>query len=263
MRGKSLLVVTGFAASLITVATLMAQTPPNRGHGTDILHWAVRKAMTNEDTNSHATAAVDLKQNTQGNADNQRIDLRIRNLTTNTAYQLWALVGDDTNYVHASDFTTDARGGAKLSFMHVGSSKGKGHGKGHQSLSDELLPISQIHNLAIGNSSTQAVLTANLLAPDKLQYLIKRHLAAGNISGELHLKATTSKLQFWLKVSGLSATNTYQLAVNDVAVASGTSSTNGGLSFTTLPVSAADILTVQKLSLIDASTNTVLSTTLP
>jgi hypothetical protein len=260
MKSKPLWVVTGAAVCLFAVTSLIASSG---GHGTDILHWAVRKNMTNEDTNSHATASVDLKQNTQGRADNQRIDLRIRNLVTNTPYQLWALVGDDTNYVHASDFTTDGKGNAKLSYMHVGSSQGQGHGHGKQGLPADLLPISQIRELAIGNSSTQAVFTANLLAPDKLEYLIKRHLSAGDVSGDLRLKATTKKLQFRLDVRGLAATNHYDLAINDAVVASGSSSTNGTLSFTALPVNAADILTVHSLSLIDAATNAVLSTTLP
>jgi hypothetical protein len=264
MRANSLFVVGGLAASLIVVAALTAGPSPNHGHGTDILHWSVRKAMTNEDTNSHASASVDLKQNTQGHANNQRIDLRLRNLVTNTPYQLWALIGDDTNYVHASDFTTDGKGNAKLNYKFVGSSQGHGNGNGKKAgVPDELLPISQLRGLAIGNSATQAVLTANLLAPDKLQYLIKRHLESGDVSADLRLKSTTKKLQFRLEVSGLAATNSYNLALNDAVVASGSSSTNGTLSFTSLPVSAADILTVHTLSLIDAATNTVLSTTLP
>lgn len=260
MRAKLLLSVAGFVACVFTVTTLTAG--PGKG-GTDILHWSVRKAMTNEDTNSTATASVDLKQNTQGNANNQRIDLRLRNLATNTPYQLWALVGTDTNYIHASDFSTDAKGNAKLRYMFKGSSHGHGNGHGKDELPSELNPISQIRGLAIGNTHTQAVLTANLLAPDKLQYLIKRQISTANVSGDLRLKATTSKLQFRLSVSGLNSTNEYHLAINDSVVASATSSTNGTLHFDSLPVAAADILTVHKLSMVDAATNTVLSTTLP
>jgi hypothetical protein len=257
-------VVAGLAALLSTPSLLNAQSHAG-GNGTDILHWMVRKSLTNEDTNSQASGWVDLKQNTQGKANNQRIDLRLRDLRTNETYQLWALVGDDTNYVHAADFTTNEDGHAKLRYQHVGSShgKGKGKGKGPAGVPPELLPISQLTGLAIGNSSTQAVLTANLLAPDKLQYLVKRHLSEGDVSGDLRLKSTTSKLQFSLKLRGLMATNEYHLAINDLAVSSGTASTNGLLSFSALPVSAAEILSVQKLAVWDAATNVVLSTTLP
>ena len=203
MRANSLFVVAGAVACLFTVSTLVARQPAKPGkRGTDILHWAVRKAMTNEDTNSSATASVDLKQNTQGKANNHRIDLRIRDLASSTNYQLWALIGDDTNYAHAADFTTDAKGNAKLKYMFVGSSQGKSQGKGKKELPGDLNPISQIRSLAIGNSSTQAVLTANLLAPDKLQYLIKRRLTDGDITADLQLKATTRKLQFRLYVWG-------------------------------------------------------------
>ena len=264
MRANSLIVVAGAAACLFTVSTLIARQPAKPGKGgTDILHWSVRKAMTNEDTNSSATAKVDLKQNTQGHANNQRIDLRIRDLNSNTNYQLWALIGDDTNYVHAADFTTDDSGDAKLKYMFVGSSQGQGNGKGKKSLPGDLNPISQITGLAIGNSSTQAVFTANLLAPDKLNYLIKRRLTEGDITADLRLKSTSSKLQFRLHVWGLSPTNEYRLAINDAVVSSASSATNGNLSFDSILVNAADILTVHSLSLIDSATNTVLSTTLP
>jgi hypothetical protein len=264
MRANSLLVVAGGVACLFTVSTLLARQPAKPGNGgTDILHWAVRKAMTNEDTNSNAKATVDMKQNTQGRANNQRIDLRIRDLTTNTAYQLWALIGDDTNYVHAADFTTDNSGNAKLKYMFVGSSQGHGHGRGKKALPGDLNPISQLSGLAIGIASTQAVFTANLLAPDKLNYLIKRRLTEDDITADLRLKATQSKLQFRLYVWGLSPTNDYHLVLNDALVSSGSSSTNGNLSFESLPVNASDILNVRSLSLIDSATNIVLSTTLP
>jgi len=266
MRANSLFVVAGAVACLFTVSSLIARQPgkPGKG-GTDILHWAVRKTMTNEATNSSATAAVELKQNTQGHANDQRIDLRIRDLASNTNYQLWALIGDETNYVHAADFVTDNSGDAKLKYMFVGASQsqGNGNGKGKKSLPGDLNPISQITGLAIGNSSTQAVLTANLQAPDKLNYLIKRRLTEGDITADLRLKATKSKLQFRLYVWGLSPTNEYHLAINDAVVSSASPSTNGNLSFDSLPVNAADILTVHTLSLIDSATNTVLSTTLP
>jgi hypothetical protein len=147
--------------------------------------------------------------------------------------------------------------------MFVGASKGKGQGKGKKSLPGDLNPISQIRGLAIGNASTQAVLTASLATPDKLQYLIKRRLTEGDVTADLRLKSTASKLQFRFYVWGLSPTNQYHLAVNDVVVSSGSPSTNGNLSFDSLPVSASEILSVHSLSLMDSATNTVLHTTLP
>ena len=264
MRATSLFVVAGSVACLFTVSTLIARQPAKPGKGgKDILHWAVRKVMTNEDTNSTATAKVDLRQNTQGNANNQRIDLRIRDLASNTNYQLWALIGGDTNYVHAADFTTDESGDARLKYMFVGSSQGQGHAKGKKAMPGDLNPISQITGLAIGNANTQAVFTANLLSPDKLNYLVKRRLTEGDITADLRLKATTSNLQFRMFVWGLSPTNEYHLAINDAVVSSGSATTNGNLSFDSLPVSGSDILTVRSVSLIDSATNTVLSTALP
>jgi len=264
MKEKSYLVVAATAALLFTLSSLTAKQPskPPRG-GTDILHWNIRKEMTNEGAVSNATAFVSAKQNQQGNANNQRLDLTIRRLETNSTYRLFAVLDDDTNFVHASDFTTDAKGNATLRYMKVGSSNGKGLGKGKSPLPADLDPISHIRELAVGNVHTQAVFTADLSAPDKLQYLIKRKFTAGGVTSQLRLKATTRQVQFRLYTWGLAPGTNYWLAVNDAVVAGGNSETNGNLSFLSLPVNAADILDVHKLAIWDGTSNSVISTLLP
>lgn len=264
MKFQTYLLAAGVLVGAVSVSTLIAKQPPKAGkRGTDILHLSVRKSFSNEDTNSNASGFVSLKLNQQGKADNQRMDLSIRDLEADGSYQLWALLGDDTNYVHVSDFTADSDGDAALKLMRVGSSHGKSHGKGKSPIAGELNPISNISELAIANVNTQAVLSAEIGAPDKLQYLVKRSLSEGDAYADLRLKATKNKLQFRLYLWGLSATNEYHLAINDEIVSSGTSSDDGSLSFTSLPVSAANILDVASLAVWDSSSNSVISTVLP
>ena len=115
----------------------------------------------------------------------------------------------------------------------------------------------------IGNVNTQVVFSANLAQPDKLQYLIKRSFTLDTVDANMCLKATTKNLKFRLNVSGLEAGTNYFLTVNDAAVDSDTSTTNGTLSFLALPVAPTNILGVHVIGLWDSTSNTVISTTLP
>jgi hypothetical protein len=123
-------------------------------------------------------------------------------------------------------------------------------------------PLSSLQELDVFNSSTQAVLTADLTMPDKLQYLIKRDVSSGGVSAALRIKATTSETQFRLLASGLAATNDYFLTVNGDIVQTNTADTNGKLNVTSLN-STLPILQVNSLQLWDASSNVVVGTTLP
>jgi hypothetical protein len=53
------------------------------------------------------------------------------------------------------------------------------------------------------------------------------------------------------------------LSVNDTIVTNGTANAHGGLEFDSLPTSAPDILDIESLVIENASSNSVLSTTLP
>ena len=265
MENKPFLLAATATACVLAFTSLASKPPkpPMPSGGTDILHLSVRKAMANEGAPTNATGRVDLNQNQQGKANNQRLDIAAAKLETNTTYQLWAVLGDDTNFTYAASFTSSARGKASLRYMKVGSSNGKLLGKGKTPLPDVLDPISNIREIAIANVNTQAVLTADLAAPDKLQYLIKRSLHDGDVVAALRLKATVKKLQFRLLAGGLTPATNYFLAVNGGVVTSAASATNGVVDFKSLPVLPADILNVRTLAIWDSASNSVLSTTLP
>lgn len=260
MNKKLLLLATAMAVGVVSFAV---QSPKPLSGGTDILHLFLHKDMANEGLLTNATGRVDVGLNRQGKANNQRLDIAAANLETNTAYQVWAALGDDTNFTFGGSFTTSSKGRGVVRFMQVGSSHGKAPGKGKTPLPAELDPISNIRALVIANVNTQAVLTAELREPEKLQYLVKRALSGGGAAADLRLKATTQNVQFRLLATGLAPTADYFLALNGDAVASATSGTNGVLSFTSLPVAASNILDVRSLAIWDSASNSVLSTTLP
>lgn len=251
------------AVGVISFAVQPPKPPKPLSGGTDILHLFLRKNMANEGLLANATGRVDLGLNRQGKANNQRLDIAAANLETNTAYQLWAALGEDTNFTFAGSFTTSSKGRGLVRFMQVGSSNGKAPGKGKTPLPAELDPISNIRALVIANVNTQAVLTAELREPQKLQYLVKRALSDGDAAADLRLKATTRSVQFRMLATGLATTTDYFLALNGEVVTGATTGTNGALSFTSLPVDANDILYVRTLAIWDSASNSVLNTTLP
>jgi len=215
--------------------------------------------MTNDGVETNASGAVDASQNKQGGANNQTLAISVKGLTTNTTYSLFAAAVGATNLTAVTNFTTDLNGNASLRY----SNKGNGHGHGNKSpLPDSLNPLSSIQELDVFNSSTQAVLTADLTMPNKLQYLIKRDISSNGVSAALRIKATTSQTQFRLLASGLVATNDYYLTVNGGIVQTNTADANGKLNVTSLN-STLPILQVNSLQLWDTSSNVVVGTTLP
>ncbi len=257
---EKILAVAGAMFALVLVPEILAV----RG-GTSILHLMMRAPMTNEGVISNATGKVDLKLNQQGHADNQRLTLTTSKLDSNTVYTLLALLGDDTNLTEVTTFTTGANGAANLKYVRVGSSNGHGNG-GHPGglpLPDTLKPLSNVRALVVENVSTQAVLSADLTAPQSLQYLVRRSLTGTGASADLRIHATTRFVQFRLLASGLQTNAPYFLTLNETNLTSYVSDGQGKLRILGLPAVAPDILDLHDLALQDGNTNTVLSTTLP
>jgi hypothetical protein len=233
-------------------------------HGTDILHFFVRAGMSNEGIVTNATGKVEVDQNQQGHANNQRLILVINHLAASTSYELLATLGDDTNATSVAEFSTDDQGRAALNYRRVGSGHGGGLGHGKQALPDVLNPVSDIRALAVAETNGgPIVLSADLTAPDKLQYLIKRNLSTNNIDGTLFIKATTSQTQFRLSALGLTASSDYLLALNGTLVQTNSTDMKGRLAISSLLQNPAEMLDVHSVALWDSSSNVVLQTTLP
>jgi hypothetical protein len=248
-----------FMGAIVFGVTLLA-APHSGSHGTDILHYSVRKAMANDGVESNAVGNVQANRNEQGNADKQQLNVSVAGLTGDTIYQL--LANGDTNLADGVSFTTDTNGSARLEYRKQNNGKGQGLGHGKTPLPAAFDPVSSVSQLDVFNATTQAVLTANMTMPDQLQYLIKRDISSNSVDASLRIHATTAQTQFNLTASGLAATNNYLLVVNGSVVQTETTDAEGGLKISSLPFSGS-ILTVNSLQLWDASSNVVLTTTLP
>src|SRR4029453_16375388 len=200
MLHTSIFLRSGVALVALATGFATATAAPNKG-GTDILHFFDLATFTNNGAITNATGRVEARQNKQGNADNETLGISVRNLNTNTTYSLLVLAGDNASMTSVTDFVPDSRGRANLLFRNLGNGKGVGHGK--LSLPAALDPVSTVRTLAIFNANTQAVLTADLTAPDRLQYLIKRDLGTTSVAASLRIHATVAQTQFRLRASGL------------------------------------------------------------
>jgi hypothetical protein len=252
-------------AALLLVSTFSLASSAGRRHGTDILHLFSRTTMTTEGAATNASGRVELAQNKQGKANNQNLAILLRNLETNATYQLLTRVGD-TNFTQVSEFQADAAGRASLIYRKVGSSQGhgKGLGRGKSALPAALDPVSQIRELAISLNSTQTVLRADLTAPDKLAYLIKRDLGTTNgVDASLRIFATVQRTQFRLAAFGLTPEADYLLALNGGIVQTNSADAKGRLLINSLVESPVDILDLHSVALWDGASNVVVQTTLP
>jgi hypothetical protein len=217
-----------------------------------------------------AAGSFDLKLNQQGNADNQRLQLSMSGLESNATYELKAELAGDTNLVLIADLTADANGAIEKSYVHVGSSKGKGNGghPGGDPLPAEFNPLTKLVSLAVVNASTVTVLSADFGDVDKLQYLVKRALHNDGVetgaSATLRLKSNgNGSDQFRLSATGLTPGAGYLLTINDAIVANPVASDKGTIAVSDLPAGAPAVIDITNVTLADGSTNSVLSTTLP
>jgi hypothetical protein len=248
--------------ALVAAATgfATATAAPNTG-GTDILHFFDHVTFTNNGVITNATGRLDARQNEQGHANNETLEISVRNLHTNTPYSLLVSAVDNTNLTSVTDFITDSRGQANLLFRKLGN--GKAVGKGKLSLPAALDPVSTVRTVAIVNGNTQAVLTADLTAPDRLQYLIKRDLSTTSVAASLRIQATVAQTQFRLRASGLPATNDFLLVLNGGIVQTNATDARGRLDIRSLLAVPTDILDLRTVELWNTSSNVVVSTTLP
>lgn len=244
-------------------------------HGTDIIHLSIQTRMDNEGIVTNASGFARIDWNEQGNANHQDIQVNVRGLDADTDYQLAAQMDDDTNLTSVATLGTDANGNASVFLEDKGNKNGHGHGHGHAyghdkhghgkaQLPPELEPVGQIHQLLVlDNTGTDVVLGADFTTASCFQYLVKRNISSDTVNAELWIIASAHNAQIRLSASGLSAGSDYTLALNDTATQTQTADDKGRVSIRTELSNPADILSVSSVSLLDADTNVVVSTTLP
>jgi hypothetical protein len=229
--------------------------------GTDILHLSALKFMTNDGAPPKADGVVVLSQKQQGHADNQTLSVAVSGLAPTNTYELVAFYDSDTNLVDVGPFTTDSNGKKNLSYARLGN--GHGGGKKSTTLPDELNPVSLIRGIGVVDTNMQAVLSADLSDPDRINYLIKRDWSTNNVKSSLLIQANNQRTHFRLLSTGLRAKADYFLVFNGEIVQTNTANSKGRLDIHSLANPPTNILDLRSVELWDSSSNVVLQAALP
>jgi hypothetical protein len=247
-----------------TAAGFAASGPGNRG--TDVLHWDVRKAFSPTNGGISATGHVHARHTRQGRAEHQRLELAFVNLETNGNYHLLAALGDDTNWTYIAPLTATDAGGLAIRYRH--SATGNGHlGRAFTAMPDVFMPVSAVSAVAIANSSTQAVLVADLTMPDSFQYLVKRAMTNEGLDpdavGSVRLQANGNSGSLRVQAWNLDVAATYWVALDGETAFSAISDSRGRFNASSLAADPLTILNLHSVALWNSESNSVLSVTLP
>jgi len=144
--------------------------------------------------------------------------------------------------------------------------KGQGMGVGKKAFPDEFAPLTEIRALSL-QKGPDVVAEAIISTSPTFQYLVKRLLTQadpnGTATGAISLKANANEVNFRLSAKGLSAGQTYHLALNAAVVQTVTANALGQVVIQGWPASAPAVLDLRELSLLDSNNAVVLGTTLP
>jgi hypothetical protein len=245
----------------IGVATLTATTlyaKSSNKQATEVVHFSTKVAFTNDGVEPSASGTAQATQATQGNADHESLSVTLKGLTPSTTYSLTAITTSNSTPTDLNDFTTDSKGGAKLTFQN--NAKGK-----NLAFPDGVLPLTGLSELDVVNSSSQAVLTASRDEVSSVKYMVKKPMddTAGNgESGTVTLTASSKSAKFGLTAAGLSPSTDYVVVIDGTAVSTNTSTSKGALKVSASP-SPSEVLNASNISLQDTSGNTILSTVVP
>lgn len=250
------------AAGIVTVIG-SNETLAKKG-GTDIFHFTADLTMQSEGVEGDANGSVEANIKKQGNARHQSLEISVGDLDPNATYELEAMIGGDANLTDVAEFETDDNGDARIVYTKVG--QGNGSPKGDP-LPNEPDPISDIRELVVMNVLTQAVLTADFTDPDKLQYLVKRGMTNDgeeeDAAASLRIKTNGSNAQLGIKATGLVPLGSYFLSIDEDILDLLQADNKGRLSIKGFPGGSPDVLDVVSISILNGSSNSVLSATLP
>jgi len=247
---------------VIGVATLAATTlyanSSNR-QGTEVVHFSARVAFTNDGVEPDASGNLQATEAMQGNADHESLSITLKGLTPGTLYSVNVITTSNSTPTDIDDFTTDGKGGAKLSFQN------NGNGKKSISFPDGVLPLTGLAEVDIVNSNATPVLTATSDGATSLKYMVKKSMDDANstgASGTVDLSASTKSAKFGLTAAGLTGGSDYILVVDGNTVQTNTASSKGTLKINLSP-SPSDVLSAGNITLEDSTFTPILTTTVP
>jgi hypothetical protein len=258
------LFASGIVASLAFAAVVHAEQPVTR-KGPPILHYLPRNDFTATEAGTGVQVSTRIQYNQQGPSILQKFDLTATGLAPEAEYSLFSILGDDTNSVEVTTFTSDSKGRADLSYsMKSSGSKVSKNGSG---IPVGLAPLYKIQALGIAQNHTQTLAYVWIDTSTTWNYLVKRNLTDVDLEGEprgsISIEANENHVNFRLLAGGLSPDHEYQLALNSTILATATTDENGRLKITDWPEGASAMLDLRLLQLLDGGKYAVLSTIFP
>jgi hypothetical protein len=254
------------AFAVFAPAVLQAQGSPSHHRGTDILHLSLSKSVTNDTVASGANGTVSLKYRKQGHSTVQSLDLSVSGLDAQTSYVLLSSTVSDSTLVPGAVLQTDDTGLLKVRYSSVVTGNGNVHpvGKAKTPLPAELNPLAYVRSLVLADSVvTQALVGANLEAPDKLNYLLKRDVSSETVPASLQLTANNQRGQFKFQAWDLAPTNDYLLVLNGEVTQVITTDAKGRWTARFAVENPLDVLALRTVEIWDSSSNSVLTVSLP
>ena len=258
---KSKFIVTSTLASWILTLALMATVNADQAQKPkkEKLHFHAQEEMANLEVLPEATGKVTIYINQQSKSNPRRMKIDIKDLEPNAAYQLVALIGEDTSVTNIAEFTANREGKAKVEFRTKTSGKANKH-----PFPDAFWPMSNINELSVLDSSAQTVLSCDLNSPDKLECYLKRDVSTDTVEAKLHIKAKVSKAELKVDLSGLAPDTEYSLVLNGAVAQTESSDDHGKLKLEFELDNPLDILALESLAIqTTADAAIVVSTTLP
>lgn len=253
--------------ALITGCVAIFAASPEIRAGTDILHLDLRKRFAGEGGSSNVVGEAITKYHQQGGAEQQRLELKLSGLETNSTLHLFAWLRNETNATFITSLVADDDGKLRADYSSNNSGRSPGRGRGHHALPEGLSPLHQIVALTITDTSTQTVASVDFSLPDKMQFLVKRELTnvelENTATGTLRLHATTRGNRLQASTRSLTPGESYSLVLGDFVAGSEVADSKGRTDFRTSFEAPLDALGLGSVRIWNATSNVVLSTTLP
>lgn len=221
------------------LGTALGYAAPQR-----FLRYETDAPFTRTGTDDDAAGKVQAFVKEQGRSNHRRLRIRVSNLDANAAYSVQAWIGESDLPVTVTTFSTDGSGKANLVYVEnnsmIAAPAARTPRRNKHALPENVFDVASVRALAIVNSNDQVVLTADLHAPEVLNYQVATALAnTGNDPDAIGVMAAavqSGTLQFRLFAMGQSSQ--YTLVINEQPVASYTADLTGGIAVGTYPAAA-------------------------
>ena len=253
-------------ASLLTLCSVLgvwcagALAAPANSLEPNKVQYSADQLMTPTGVDADATGQVQVFLKQQGTSDHQRLRLLVGGLDARTPYTLRAQIGEGTNFVPVSTFSTTPTGNASVLFLQNGVSKTVRKKK--HALPELLASLTEVRALTVANTNGDAVLTVNLHESPSMRFelssVFRNSGSDADAIGCLSVSSQSGHVQFRLFAAGQSSA--FSFWVNDQSVATYTTDTAGRISIGAFPTHAPSPMLFRKLRVRNAANEVVLQT---